>query len=372
MTADGTHIGIVQFGAPFGNIRTSVESQLTGSLSSLLQSIPNIQQIQGSTPAGVGLEFAQLEVFLKSGRPSHPHAMVLITDGKSNLGVNPIQVATTLKSSKYNVSIICVGVGQSIDLPELQAIASPPISLTVFAVSDWPALQAFLKTVVSTTCNVVCPGDCSQHGQCITSNATCVCNPGYNGPSCNSTTPTCPGTPPCSNHGTCDPNGTCTCDSRWTGIDCSQPVCPGNPPCGGNGHCVNGTCVCSSGYSGEFCCPGNQVCNNNGKCLSNGTCACNPGSDGPACQPPTQCPGGCGHGFCQNGTCVCPPIWNPPYCNTTSYKKCQTNDKCLQGCCQALNTCLQGCQGGPACIATCQEVFADCTVGCTDQQVSYN
>ena len=97
VTADGTHIGIVQFGAPFGNIRTSVESQLTGSLSSLLQSIPNIQQIQGSTPTGVGLEFAQLEVFSKSGRPSHPHVMVLITDGKSNLGVNPIQVATTLK-----------------------------------------------------------------------------------------------------------------------------------------------------------------------------------------------------------------------------------------------------------------------------------
>lgn len=197
MSNTGTHVGIVQFAAPNFDIDTVVESQLTGSLSSLEMIIPTIAQIGGTfshcfspgflksqkignTPTGAGLEFAQLNVFAKTGRSSdqYPHVIVLITDGKSNQGVDPVQIATILKT-KYHVSIVCVGVGNDINLPELQAIASPPISLTVFAVSDWPALQAFLKTIVSTSCNIVCPGGCSGHGRCLTSNATCICDPGF-------------------------------------------------------------------------------------------------------------------------------------------------------------------------------------------------
>jgi hypothetical protein len=75
--------------------------------------------------------------------------------------------------------------------------------------------------------------------------------------------PCCFGCPnKCSQNGTCTPLGICSCNSGFTGGDCSIRTCPSgialdmthkNLPCSGRGTCVNGNCVCSAGFTGSAC-----------------------------------------------------------------------------------------------------------------------
>ena len=82
--------------------------------------------------------------------------------------------------------------------------------------------------------------------------------------------PCCFGCPnKCSRNGTCTPLGICSCNNGFTGGDCSIRTCPSaaafsdvadavdvahrNLPCSGKGTCVNGTCLCSAGFTGTAC-----------------------------------------------------------------------------------------------------------------------
>ena len=49
--------------------------------------------------------------------------------------------------------------------------------------------------------------------------------------------------------------------------------------CSSNGLCVNGSCQCSQGWTGEACetvasCPGSPQCSGHGVCVDNNTCLC--------------------------------------------------------------------------------------------------
>lgn len=87
----------------------------------------------------------------------------------------------------------------------------------------------------------------------------------------------------CGMHGDCDPNsGKCNCDAGWEGKNCENmitttpapapPGAPAPPPptttmpptpppfcvdgddtCGDHGTCVDGECVCDSGFTGQYC-----------------------------------------------------------------------------------------------------------------------
>ncbi|MCF8258343.1 MAG: hypothetical protein K9J06_12380 [Flavobacteriales bacterium] len=60
----------------------------------------------------------------------------------------------------------------------------------------------------------------------------------------------------CLNGGACN-DGTCVCPTGFTGEFCQTVVVPPNPcenvNCGSNGECVDGTCVCDEGYEGANC-----------------------------------------------------------------------------------------------------------------------
>ena len=82
----------------------------------------------------------------------------------------------------------------------------------------------------------------------------------------------------CNGHGVCS-DGRCQCDQGWKGVDCSQRMqmtaffttfsnsaplifvadCV-VPDCSGHGQCVNGTCVCDSGWKGAACDTGTAIC----------------------------------------------------------------------------------------------------------------
>ena len=173
--------------------------------------------------------------------------------------------------------------------------------------------------------------DCTDHGQCIKSTHTCICDPGWQGDGCHISD--CPGAPEdCFGRGICNTNLSVplcvSCIDGWMGPDCNTPCEHGqqipmdsgicicdkcyagkscDAECSGHGSCMDEICECDEGWWGEKCstrgCPGvGTSCSYHGTCNSAlQECTCTPGWTGKDCNEP-DCPGGCaGNGFC-NGT----------------------------------------------------------------------
>ena len=134
----------------------------------------------------------------------------------------------------------------------------------------------------------------------------------------------------CTKQGLCLLDGSCLCSSGYSGVSCNM-TCPSpasdSTPCSNLGKCVNGVCQCFQGFSSINCaleCKGGSEnpCNLNGDCQQDGSCVCFPGFRGESCS--IECPGGSqnecnGNGFCgEEGTCAC----YHGYRGTDCSKKC--------------------------------------------------
>jgi len=84
-------------------------------------------------------------------------------------------------------------------------------------------LGCFLDNDVVPKCFGYCPQNCSGHGTC--SNAFCTCDTGFSGDDCSART-SCLNQ--CSGHGTCS-SGLCNCDTGYAGTDCSHTTSITNP-----------------------------------------------------------------------------------------------------------------------------------------------
>ena len=83
-------------------------------------------------------------------------------------------------------------------------------------------------------------------------------------------------------------SGQCTCDSGYTGASCDRLQCGDSLQCANGASCVDGSCVCAFGYSGNTCQVWDQclgvTCNGHGRCVVfNGqpVCRCDDSSFGP-------------------------------------------------------------------------------------------
>ncbi|XP_042572493.1 teneurin-3-like isoform X8 [Cyprinus carpio] len=194
---------------------------------------------------------------------------------------------------------------------------------------------------------------CSSHGVCI--HGECHCNPGWGGNNCEILKSMCPDQ--CSGHGTYQTeSSTCTCDTNWTGPDCSIEVCAVD--CGSHGVCIGGSCRCEEGWTGSVCdlkaC--HPRCTEHGTC-KDGKCECHQGWTGEHCTV-EGCPGLCNsNGRCtldQNGWhCVCQPGWRGAGCDVAmetlcadgkdnegdGLVDCMDPDCCLQSSCQTQPFC---------------------------------
>ncbi|XP_031820994.1 tenascin-X isoform X10 [Sarcophilus harrisii] len=192
---------------------------------------------------------------------------------------------------------------------------------------------------------------CSHHGVFDLDRCACSCEPGWAGPTCldptgGTVTSSCP--EDCNDQGRCV-QGRCVCFSGYTGPSCSRPACPGD--CRGRGRCVQGVCVCRTGFTGEDCgtraCP--KGCSQRGQC-KDGKCVCNPGFSGEDCGV-RSCPRDCNQkGRCEDGKCVCDPGYNGEDCGVRSCPRdCGDGGRCVDGRC----VCWPGYSGEDCSIRTC-------------------
>jgi hypothetical protein len=141
--------------------------------------------------------------------------------------------------------------------------------------------------------------DCNGHGSCISGH--CVCESGYYGPYCNSTS--CPGS---------------LCFSDFDFFDAESCY-----HCSGNGKCMDGVCDCQAGYTGDDCstlgC--SNLCSGSGNCVTLypiSQCDCNDKDGGDSCEV-TFCLNNCNipQGSCNytTGLCTCEAEYSGSDCS---------------------------------------------------------
>ena len=103
------------------------------------------------TNTAQGLHLAR-QVISKDGRPKYQKVVIVITDGYSTKGLNPLPEAKLLRDG--GVRIISVGVTNKIRLNELIAMSSPPRKYNedYFEVPSTETLNAIVSKVAGAAC----------------------------------------------------------------------------------------------------------------------------------------------------------------------------------------------------------------------------
>ena len=152
--SDKTRVGVVLFSSS-ASVQFNLNTHLTKP--SLLQAVANIPYTTGGTNTAEGIDLSIQQFSTAFGaRPRSsgiPRIAIVVTDGQSN---NPSEtIAAAERAHLANILSYAVGVGNNIDLTELNAIASAPQSqfvrlLTAFDSSELRSLQETLNNEACT------------------------------------------------------------------------------------------------------------------------------------------------------------------------------------------------------------------------------
>ncbi|XP_019614633.1 PREDICTED: uncharacterized protein LOC109462522 [Branchiostoma belcheri] len=168
----------------------------------------------------------------------------------------------------------------------------------------------------------------------------------------------------CSGRGRCV-NGSCDCITGWSGEDCNVGNCTDCSE--DHGRCELGFCRCEPGWEGAACdqpatCYAVQNCTSviHGICITTDVCRCEPGYIGADCSKVPTCGNVANctdHGVCVDyDTCLCDEQWTGDKCDQFS---CQALDYCSgHGRCVDIDVCYceQGWTGSSCVTPDCPEV----------------
>ena len=90
----------------------------------------------------------------RGDQPGVPNVLVIITDGKSNNEEETWRMA--MEAREKGITIIAIGVGQSVNLRELQGMASDPTDANVIRVSNFGDLRGIQDRIIRSLCNSKC------------------------------------------------------------------------------------------------------------------------------------------------------------------------------------------------------------------------
>ena len=297
ISADGAHIGVVQFASS-----SKLELALTGDLDKALAALHGLPQTGGGTNTASGLAMTGAQLFGAGGRLDAPKVVILITDGESNVGGDPVPVASALKANSTN--IFGIGVGAGADMKQIAAIASLPSSDFVFELDDYSKLAGIIAKLIAKTCVAVLAVDPS-HGPAAGGTVVVVSGYGFTQDNVVAAVTNSAGSSACRFGGATTP--------VVLFVNSSAVVCrsaPGTPGVSvGVSFAADGASFCPSEavfqYDGGSGCP-TADCDGHGQCVAN-QCICDDGWTGPNCDQ-HECPHDCcGHGTCdpKTGTCAC-------------------------------------------------------------------
>ncbi|XP_075131960.1 uncharacterized protein LOC142204542 [Leptodactylus fuscus] len=143
---EGTQIAIVQYSE---EPRTEFHLNQYKERNSVLKAIRNMQYFGGNTNTGRGIGHVLKEMFQvsKGMRPSSPHLILLVTDGRSQDNVmQPSRVAHAL-----GIRMIAVGVGAA-DMDELRSIMMNRNLEDIFFVSSFDDFPTIVQELIETIC----------------------------------------------------------------------------------------------------------------------------------------------------------------------------------------------------------------------------
>lgn len=157
ISKEGTHAGVVVFSSyGYTNVAINFTRHLT--TSSFNEAVNGLEHHGFTTRIDRALEVAHTDLFTEKGntRPNVKKLLFLITDGVQAPAVeNGKRLDPSLQAEKLHrndVQIYAVGVGNKINLTELEGITKDPEK--VFLVSDFEKLisTAFVKNVSKQLC----------------------------------------------------------------------------------------------------------------------------------------------------------------------------------------------------------------------------
>jgi len=105
----------------------------------------------GSTAIGSGV-YAGQALITSRGRATAHHVMILLSDGYSNAGPNPITAAVSAKSA--GTEIFSIGLGSWTDEATLRAVASPPASTHYYNAPTSNELAGIYQRITTQLANV--------------------------------------------------------------------------------------------------------------------------------------------------------------------------------------------------------------------------
>ena len=147
---DNTRVGLINFES---SARSEFHLNTHQDSSSLLQAIANVPYTSGGTNTAAALTILLSEFSTMNGaRPLQegiPRVAIVVTDGRSSSSTATVTAANNVHAR--NIIVYAVGIGSSIDIAELNSIASDPDSqfvrlLSTFNVNELRDLQESLDS----------------------------------------------------------------------------------------------------------------------------------------------------------------------------------------------------------------------------------